>query len=380
MHDAIRRTLPIVMRSVRQPKGGLTAILAVAATETEAEGAILVSIFPNGECRTLATAGARAWELQSIDPKRWVTDKFRKSGAMLPERADEFDPWSAGEHVEWRSTPGTDAVLTLLVFGDNLDPTPLEGLSGVVFVMGELVMARAGALSLQNRLEVERQERALIAAALRHDLRTPLSSILGFARVLSESRDLGSEEHLEMLELIVSEAEHMAELVADGLRREGSGPDAPLKLQPVNPAVLALSVATASLEANRIDVVLDVAKASIITDPARLTRALLNLVDNASKYSKEGEPVRVSGGLDGDHYLFTIADSGPGVSDEMVPTLFQPYSTDPDRVDGTGLGLYSVATIARELAAGWLTLAEGVGQPSPCGSRCIPSVRAWMTR
>jgi signal transduction histidine kinase len=251
--------------------------------------------------------------------------------------------------VEWRSSPGSTAVLSLVACGTAIETEIFDDLAGPAFLMGELILVRNELDGLSDRLRRERQDRALIAASLQHDLRTPLSSILGFARILREDHDLGSQETAELLDLMVSEAEHMAELVADGLRREAAGPDSPLKLGAVDPAEVAANVAETARTSRHHDLVIGVERGSIVTDPARLTRALLNLVDNALKYSPEDVPVRLSGGRDGDHYLFVVADSGPGVSDEMVPTLFQPYTTDPARPDGTGLGLYSVATTAREL-------------------------------
>lgn len=348
MNELIKGTLPILLRAVRHPVSCLTALLAMVASETSAAGVAMVAVDRGGNLRVLAAAGTEAARFESTDPANWYTDRLKSSGTIIDDRF-ESAPWSTTDVVCWRSTQSSDGLLTLVAYGVGLEQSAFEEAASVAFMIGELAIVSSQSHALRDQLLVERHDRALSAASLRHDLRTPLSSILGFAQVLREADDIPPEEALELLELIVVEAEHMANLVTEGLNRESGGEDAPLKLQPINPAEVAESVATAARESGQGGVMLDVSADSIITDPTRLTRGLLNLVDNAIKYSVDGEPVRVSGSMDGDHYKFVVADAGPGVPEDMVPTLFLPYTTDPNRVDGTGLGLFSVATIAKEL-------------------------------
>lgn len=186
--------------------------------------------------------------------------------------------------------------------------------------------------------------------------------------------------------MIVAEAEQMTEMVADSLRRDEYGPDAPTQLQPVDPVDVAESVAEAARQARGGEVILGVSEQTLVTDKTRLTRALLNLVDNALKYTPDGSPVRVSGRRDGEHYKFVVADSGPGVPEDMIPALFRPFTTDPHRRDGTGLGLHSVATIAGELGGrvayarrdGWTTfslwISANEGRPANGDSRELAEV------
>ena len=83
-------------------------------------------------------------------------------------------------------------------------------------------------------------------------------------------------------------------------------------------------------------------------DPAHLSQALTNLVDNALRYSDlngHGQKVRLEGGVEqgSERPYLNVIDFGSGVSEDQLPHLFQPFSTTA--VGGTGLGLY----IAKEL-------------------------------
>lgn len=340
--------LPTLLRSIRHPGSSLTALLALVSRQSEARAAAMFARSGDSEPQLIAVGGTNAGELGRLETAAWATGFLTASGSKRAEPS-EGAPWEPDDQVVWRSVHGQGSLLTLIAYGRAPEEDVIEELASPSFLLAELTLARGHQQELEERLKSERQERALLAASLQHDLRTPLSGILGFARVLRQDDDMKPKEHSEILDTIISEAEHMAAIVEEGLRREEAGADTPPKLQPVSPREIVENVAEASARARQGEVVVDVEEGTFISDEARLTRALLNLVDNALKYSPTTSPVRVRGGFDGDHYTFDIADRGPGVPDEMVPTLFQPYSTDPSRVDGTGLGLHSVASIAGEL-------------------------------
>lgn len=373
LKDPILGALAVVMRSVRYPHSALSASLALMAERTASSAVALLALCGDSQTpEVVAVAGRAAARFGPPGPAPWADARFGSSGEMELENAYE-GPWIPGERAVWSSTRGDTCLFTLLAVGHDPDPVRLEELSGLPFILGELIMAKRTSTDVQTRLKAERQDRALLAASLQHDLRTPLSGILGFASILRSQDDMGADETTEILELLAAEAEHMAELVAEGLRREESGPDTPLRLATVDPLEIAQNVAEAARQARGGEVIIGVGEHKLVSDKARLTRALLNLVDNAIKYSPEGSPVRISGSPDGGHYHFVVADSGPGVPEDMVPTLFQPYTTDPLRTDGTGLGLHSVATIASELNGrvsyarrdGWTTFSLSVSADGP---------------
>ncbi|HEX6208214.1 MAG TPA: ATP-binding protein, partial [Actinomycetota bacterium] len=235
-------------------------------------------------------------------------------------------------------------------------------------VMGplDLLVTTMAVMGRQERLEAEllriRQEQALLAASLQHDLRTPLTSVLGAAQtLLDRSASLSAEQRAELLEVIAAQAERLNEMIGETIARHDAGPDVPVRMTLVDPAAVARRVCGAARSARGGEIAIDVEPTPFLCDESRLERALLNLVDNALKYAPDGTEVHVIGARAGGTYTFTVADAGPGVASEVAAAMFSPYVTDPSRDDGTGLGLHSVTHVMEELggkvsyarASGW---------------------------
>ena len=111
---------------------------------------------------------------------------------------------------------------------------------------------------------------------------------------------------------------------------------------------VALSAA-ATHDARRIEV--DVEPCTLVAEPTLLAHVIRNLVDNACKYS-EG-PIVVTGGPHRLGATVTVADEGPGIPEEVVQQLFQPFSRSRDAqgTRGFGLGLYIIRTLCDRLDA-----------------------------
>jgi len=94
------------------------------------------------------------------------------------------------------------------------------------------------------------------------------------------------------------------------------------------------------------------------SDRRRLVQCLVNLLDNAVKYSPRGT-VEITGQAGDDQVTLTVADEGIGIADADVPRLFQSFSRLDNAVarmiPGTGLGLYLARKIATEILEGDLT-------------------------
>ncbi len=176
------------------------------------------------------------------------------------------------------------------------------------------------------------------AAAVAHELKTPLVAIGGFA--LHIYRDLEEDHpHRRKLRIIVDQVAHMEQLLREML--DYSRPlELRLKPQPLNNLVREV-VSLSSLLAEEAGVELredlDARLGQSVMDGARVKQVILNLVQNAVQASPRGGTVRVSTRLGREYAELRVADQGPGIPPEHRDKLFFPFFTT--KQGGTGLGL-----------------------------------------
>jgi signal transduction histidine kinase len=84
-------------------------------------------------------------------------------------------------------------------------------------------------------------------------------------------------------------------------------------------------------------------------DPIRLAQIFSNILDNASKYTKEGGDIGISVAVSGTSVMITVADSGIGMSAETLSTVFEPFMQDINAIEFNGAGLGIGLTVVREL-------------------------------
>ncbi|MGG6267034.1 MULTISPECIES: sensor histidine kinase [Leptolyngbya] len=130
--------------------------------------------------------------------------------------------------------------------------------------------------------------------------------------------------------------------------------------QLINRAVRALET---RMQARQMSLHLNVAKVSLVGDPERLLQALLNILDNAIKHSKENSQVSITGARDGQQVVITIQDQGPGIEPTALPRIFEQFYTgDPSRKgNSTGLGL-AIAQRIIQAHGGTITASSSIGQ------------------
>src|SRR5262245_40565961 len=219
------------------------------------------------------------------------------------------------------------------------------------------------AASLPNSIEAK-------LADLAHEIRTPLTGILALSDLLASS-GLGERER-GWANAIKSTAEHLAmltPLIADAARADRKG--LVLRRELIRPARLADTLAAslaARAEAKGLDDQADIAgnlPEAVIGDPLRLRAALENLIDNAVKFTERGS-VRLAvasepAGRGKVRLVFTVTDSGIGLSAAEIKGLFRPFAQANEQIarryGGAGLGLAFVKRIARAMG-GDLTLAS----------------------
>jgi two-component system sensor histidine kinase KdpD len=196
------------------------------------------------------------------------------------------------------------------------------------------------------RMESERLRNSLLAA-LSHDLRTPLTSLVGLAQSLAGSHDppLG-ESQRESARAIVEQSQRLASLVAnllDMARIETGDTRLRRSWQPIEEVIgSAIAAARPALGARPVEVTVAQDAPLVEIDAVLIERVLYNLLENAGKYTPAGTPVRIAAAVDGDRLRVTVADRGPGVPQGQEAAIFEKFTRGVGRessTPGVGLGL-----------------------------------------
>jgi len=200
------------------------------------------------------------------------------------------------------------------------------------------------------RAEAERsnQLKDEFLATLSHELRNPLNSIVGWARVLRRSGEVSNtvERGLEAIERNSRVQAHLIEDLLDfaGIRFGKMHLEFAV-VDPRAPVRAALEVVTEQVHAKgvRLHAQLQEEALHVWADEARLQQVIWNLLSNANKFTPTGGEIIVSGRGDGDSYEVTVSDTGAGISAEFLPHIFERFSQQDSSTrksfHGLGIGL-----------------------------------------
>lgn len=203
--------------------------------------------------------------------------------------------------------------------------------------------------------ELKKQEdlRAGFVANVSHELRSPLTSIHGFAQGMLDGT-ISAEDHQKYLGVIVGETRRLNKLIREllDLSQIESG-KFPLNLQPFDVNEL-ISRVLITFEEKIVEKKLEIEvdfrqeKATVLADSDRIEQVVINLLDNAVKFTEEGGRIRIWTHSASDRILIGIADTGPGIPEEDQPYIWERfYKVDKSHTGkkGTGLGLSIVKKI-----------------------------------
>ena len=213
---------------------------------------------------------------------------------------------------------------------------------GVVYAFRDLTAER----------ELERAKSDFIAT-VSHELRTPMTAVYGAARTLVRPDiDISADQRSELLEMIATQSERLAQITEEVLlaSRLDRG-EVSVESDRVDVAELARRTVETMQPQISVAVTLDAPPEACATgDRDRIEQILINLLDNAAKYSPEGGGITVSVSETDGHVQLAVADEGVGIAPTEQEAIFEKfYRVDPHLTQtpgGTGLGLY----ICRELA------------------------------
>jgi PAS domain S-box-containing protein len=202
-----------------------------------------------------------------------------------------------------------------------------------------------------------RQFREAFVDVISHELRTPITTILGLTQILAKpGRHDEPEARVALLSDVRAEAERLHRLIEDllVLSRVEHG-RLVVETEPIEPRRLIERVVTwETAEHPSIAISLEVAsRLPIVAGEATYVEQVVrNLLDNAAKYSPPGTPVLVSAEPDADGVVIRVVDDGPGISEATASRLFELFYRDPDRartVAGSGIGLFVCASLVQAM-------------------------------
>lgn len=213
------------------------------------------------------------------------------------------------------------------------------------------------------------QMRSEFVANASHELKTPITSISGFAELLASGIITDKAQFNDYLKRIVDESTRITALLEDILKLASlENTVALLKREPVDLLDCAEQAAKALMpqaEAGKVSIDVSGEKTILTADPSDLRHLISNLIENAIKYNKEGGSVKVNVSAAGETAHISVADTGIGIPEKDIPRIFERfYRVDKGHspnIGGTGLGLSIVKHIV-VLYSGDIQVKSKVGE------------------
>jgi two-component system, OmpR family, sensor kinase len=210
--------------------------------------------------------------------------------------------------------------------------------------------------SMVSRVEGTQKSQREFVANVSHELKTPLTSIQGFAQAILDGTADTPETREQSAQIILNEAGRMHRMVLDllDLARLDAG-TADLKMSAVDVQALLGNIVVkfapvAQTAGVQLELNLPAGLPALIGDGDRLAQVFTNLIDNALKFTPAGGKVTLAAALAATEMELSVSDTGPGISQDALPRLFDRfYQVDVSRAGGkahgAGLGLAIVKEI-----------------------------------
>ena len=233
----------------------------------------------------------------------------------------------------------------------NINASPLRNTKknriGTLLVLNDVTQLR--------RLERMRQD---FVANVSHEIRTPLTAIKGFVETLQSGAKDNPDEAARFLTIIEKHVNRLEAIINDLLQlsrieKENEGKQIHLRKTPLKSvAASAVKICRAKAKAKQIEIQLKCdASLEALIEPVLFEQAMVNLIDNAIKYSSEKGVIEINISKIDSNISFSIKDNGIGISKKHLPRLFERfYRVDKARSreqGGTGLGLAIVKHIIK---------------------------------
>jgi signal transduction histidine kinase/CheY-like chemotaxis protein len=328
---------------------GAPAVAALGAAETVLHVALLFlpAGIPTTEvilslCMVVATAGFLLWLHHAVSQQvSWFWEHFERHRELLEQARDR--------QVQLK-----------------------EALDALSHANRELALANDRLAAMRVAAETARTSKAAFVANVSHELRTPLNIVIGLAEVLLRPRRDGDQPLppgvREDLAILYRNCEHLSSMISDvlDLSQVEAGRLA-LRREWVDMSALmssSLRIVRPLLQQKGLALGIDIHDAipPVYCDPRRIRQVVLNLLSNAARYTEKGS-VTVRAEVQEDTLVVSVADTGPGISEQEARRMFEPFQQGASGVrNGSGLGL-SISRQFVELHDGqmWLDSRLGVG-------------------
>jgi two-component system sensor histidine kinase KdpD len=281
---------------------------------------------------------------------RWSLDHGRAAGRGLETLH--------GARVVAFPLAGHDATVGVLAlvpkppsrFEDPTQRALLEAFVTQTALAIERAQLAEAATNARVRADTEEMRSSLLSS-VSHDLRTPIGSILGAATTLIDTTGtLRDAERTELAQVIRDESSRLARLVAnllDMTRVEGPGLQLQKEWVPLEEVVGgAMNRLDARLAQRAVRI--DVARALVAPlDPVLFEQLLVNLLENALKYTPEGSPLEIVATATEREVALELRDRGPGIPPGSEERIFEKFFRSQEGAGGVGLGLAICRGIAR---------------------------------
>ncbi|MGL4255916.1 MAG: sensor histidine kinase [Microbacterium sp.] len=382
-HLAMRQTHAL-RRLLSRQAGRLTVALGRASAQERRTNEILngvdtgvARLSPSGEVLAVNDAYARLYGLDPLDPSLPArsVEYTELRGMPVPPSARPFARAARGElFVDARVWLFTQAGewRVLSVTAKPLAASDDEDASILLVVHDVTAITHA------------QRERERLSAMASHELKHPLTVMIGNAELALETEDL-TPKMRQRLEAIVSASERMLEMANSMLhtsRTAFSAREAFDDLDLRQIVVDSVDSFRATANAHEVEIALELDERLPVTaDGFRVRQVIDNLVSNAIKYTAREGRVRVVGELDGPMVSLVVSDTGIGIAANDLPNILTPYfrtEKAKETASGTGLGL----GITREIIAahgGTLSIDSEAGVGTTVSVRLPRSARAVAT-
>lgn len=211
-------------------------------------------------------------------------------------------------------------------------------------------------------------------ANVSHELKTPITSIKGYAETLTDGALENKEDAEKFTGIILNQANRLNSIIEDLLslsRLEQDSQEGDLNLEEskvLDMIESAVQLCKVNAESKNINILFSCPEdITAMVNLSLMEQAVINLIDNAVKYSHENTQVQVKASAFNNEVMIKVVDQGQGISAEHLPRIFERfYRVDKARsrkLGGTGLGLSIVKHIA-QIHGGYTTVESCVGKGS----------------